>query len=85
MTNVKSLMLAAVTALTLTAGAAMAQEGGSFSPAGTDFWAARNLGAGQAPVANAVQSGHGVQSGSSDTTLDPGMRAYEQYNPYLGN
>ncbi len=54
MNTVKTLMLAAVTALSLTAGAAMAQEGGSTYPVAPDYWAPKAAGGGQ------------IQSGSSD-------------------
>jgi hypothetical protein len=53
MTTTKSLMLAAMTALSLSAGAAMAQEGGSTYPV--------------APVARPAGTGL-TQSGSSDVT-----------------
>ena len=53
MNTVKFHVLAAVTALALSAGAAMAQEGGSTYPVAPDYWAPK---AGQ------------VQSGSSDVT-----------------
>ena len=57
MTTTKSLMLAAMTALTLSAGAAMAQEGGSTYPV--------------APVAQPAGAGL-TESGSSDvTTQEP--------------
>jgi len=92
MTNMKTLMLAAVAALALSAGAASAQEMGSSFYTGTDYWAAHNFPAGQAaPTANRLgasqSAGRGVQSGSSDRLIDQdaGMRAYLQYNPYGGN
>jgi hypothetical protein len=58
MTTLKSLMLAAVTALSLGASAAMAQEGGSTYPL--------------APVAQPAGTGL-TQSGSSDVTIEAPM------------
>jgi hypothetical protein len=52
--TMKTLMLAAVTAVSLGASAAMAQEGGSTYPVTPDYWAPKAAGAGQ------------IQSGSSD-------------------
>jgi len=81
MKNMKTLMLAAATALTLSTGAAMAQEQGgpSFAPT---TWSIPALTAG---VAEANQD-HGIQAGSSDAIRneDLGMRAYDAYNPYAG-
>ena len=54
MNTVKTVMLAAVTALSLGAGAAMAQEGGSTYPVAPDYWAPKAAGMGL------------IQSGSSD-------------------
>ena len=54
MKTVKFHVLAAVTALALSAGAAMAQEGGSTYPATPDYWAPKAAG----PAL--------IQSGSSD-------------------
>jgi hypothetical protein len=56
MNTVKLHVLAAVTALALSAGAAMAQEGGSTYPVAPDYWSGKAVGAGL------------VQSGSSDVT-----------------
>jgi hypothetical protein len=71
MNTMKTLMLAAVTALSLGAGSAMAQESGGPSMPTIDYWAAKQIAAEQATRANQVQSGQ-VQSGSSDvSTLRP--------------
>jgi hypothetical protein len=60
MKTVKFHVLAAVTALALSAGAAMAQEGGSTYPVAPDYWA---------PKAGETVT---IQSGSSDVTpADP--------------
>jgi hypothetical protein len=68
MTTLKSLMLAAVTALSLSAGAAMAQEGGSTYPA--------------APVAQHAGTGL-TQSGSSDVTTQAPMN-WQSLPPFAG-
>jgi len=82
MKNMKTLMLAAVTALTLGTGAAMAQEQGgpSFAPT---TWSIPALAHGVAAQAN---PDHSIQAGSSDAIRneDLGMRAYDAYNPYAG-
>jgi hypothetical protein len=90
MTTTKTLMLAGLAALSLGMGTAMAQEGGSFSPAGPDYWAVQNLARQQAANRLATQRPQAqnkfVNSGSSDRSsdLDAGMRAYNAYNPYAG-
>jgi hypothetical protein len=60
MKTTKALILAGVTALTLGAGSAMAQEGGPSMPT-IDYWAAKQISAeqaqAQAPRTNQVQSG----------------------------
>jgi hypothetical protein len=56
MNNVKIHVLAAVIVLALSAGAAMAQEGGSTYPVAPDYWAPKAAGSGL------------IQSGSSDVT-----------------
>jgi hypothetical protein len=63
MTNMKTLMLAALATLSLGVGSAMAQEGGPSMPT-MDFWTANVIAAQQAAAANVHQS---VQAGSSDT------------------
>jgi len=82
MKNMKTLMLAAVTALTVGTGAAMAQEQGgpSFAPT---TWSIPALTAG---VAAQAHQDHGIQAGSSDAIRneDLGMKAYDAYNPYAG-
>lgn len=60
MNTSKTLLLAAVTALTLGVGSAMAQEGPSMPT--IDYWAAQAIAARQAQVV----SPNAVQSGSSD-------------------
>ncbi len=57
MNTTKTLMLAAVTALSLGAGSAMAQESGGPSMPTIDYWAARQIAAEQATWANQVQYG----------------------------
>ncbi len=57
MNTMKTLMLAAVTALSLGAGSAMAQESGGPSMPTIDYWAAKTLAAEQATGANQIQSG----------------------------
>jgi len=86
MKTTKTLMLAGLTALSLGIGTAMAQEGGSFSPAGPDFWQTNNAAAPLAAAATATPTHSAIQSGSSDRTtgVDTGMQAYDQYNPYVG-
>jgi len=83
----KTLMMAAVTALTLGTGAAMAQEQGgpSFAPTTWSIPALPGTSGHAAPRASLNQS-QDVQSGSSDAARneDFGMRAYDQYNPYAG-
>jgi hypothetical protein len=60
MNTMKFHVLAAVAALAVSAGAAMAQEGGSTYPVAPDYWAPK--------AAGTVQ----IQSGSSDVaTADP--------------
>jgi hypothetical protein len=72
MKTTKTLFLAAVTALTLGAGAAMAQEGGPSMPP-PDFWAAR------VTVIDQVGGGT-IQSGSSDvSTLRGDVPAHYDY------
>ncbi len=67
--NTKTLMLAVVTALSLGAGSAMAQEGAPSMPT-VDYWAAKASPVGTAPAASAVSVNH-VQSGSSDDENSP--------------
>jgi hypothetical protein len=57
MNTMKTLMLAGVTALSLGAGSAMAQEGGGPSMPTIDYWAAKEIAAEQAARANQIQSG----------------------------
>jgi hypothetical protein len=75
----KSLILAAVTALTLTTGAAMAQEQGGPSFAPTTWSAPRS-------VAPQSSQSTGLQFGGSDAihNEDLGMKAFDAYNPYVG-
>ena len=90
MTATKTLMLAGLAALSLGMGTAMAQEGGSFSPSGPDFWATQNLARQQTAnhfATQGTQAQHQVvNAGSSDriSGLDDGMRAFNAYNPYAG-
>jgi len=83
MKTVKTLMLAAVTALTIGTGAAMAQEQGgpSFAPTTWSIPALTTV-----PAASQANQHQGVQAGSSDAIRneDLGMRAYDAYNPYAG-
>jgi hypothetical protein len=58
----KTLMLASVTALSIGAGAAMAQEGGSNYPVTADYWAPGSIAAREAQAAGSVR----IQAGSSD-------------------
>ena len=85
MTNMKTLMLAAVTALTLGTGAAMAQEQGgpSFAPTTLSIPALPSV---TGTAASQANQDHGIQAGSSDAIRneDLGMKAYDQYNPYAG-
>jgi hypothetical protein len=67
MNTVKIHVFAAVVALALSAGAAMAQEGGSTYPVTADYWSPSSITARQAQAGGSVQ----VQSGSSDVTPDP--------------
>ena len=67
--NTKTLMLAVVTALSLGAGSAMAQEGAPSMPT-VDYWAAKAIPAGGAPASPAVSVNH-AQSGSSDDENSP--------------
>jgi hypothetical protein len=77
MTNMKTLMLAAVATLSLGVGSAMAQEGGPSMPT-MDFWAAKAIAAQQAAAANAHQA---IQAGSSDTdTVHSGTGRGAQIN-----
>jgi len=84
MTNTKAFMLAALTALTLGTGAAMAQEQGGPSLA-PQTWSVPALPGAISPTANQNRS-QDIQSGSADAIRneDFGMRAYDQYNPYAG-
>jgi hypothetical protein len=66
MTHTKTLMLAGLTALSLGAGTAMAQEGGNTYPVAPDYWAPSSIAARQAEVE--VAGAGRVQSGSSDVT-----------------
>ena len=85
MKNMKTLMLAVVTALTLGNGAAMAQEQGgpSFAPTTRSIPALPSVTGTVGSQANQDQS---IQAGSSDAIRneDLGMKAYDQYNPYAG-
>src|SRR5258708_33924348 len=86
MTNTKTLMLAAFTALTLGAGAAMAQEQGgpSFAPSidmqapaqSTWPWSTNRS-------AQSNQTHQAVQAGSAD--IATGLRASHRYHPYTGH
>jgi len=83
MMNTKTLMLAAVTALTLSAGVAMAQEiGPSFAPETSSI---PSLSANPS-AARAQSQGQGVQFGGSDLMHgdNQSMRAFDQYNSYAG-
>jgi hypothetical protein len=84
MTNTKTLMLAAFTAITLTAGAALAQEQGgpSFAPS-IDLQSPAQQTWPWSTNRSAAQTNRQVQAGSAD--IDSGMRAYDLYNPYTGN
>jgi hypothetical protein len=66
MNTMKTLGIAAVTALSLGIGFAMAQEGGGPSMPTVDYWAARTIAVDR--VAHAIQ----VQSGESDLTSPRG-------------
>ena len=59
--NTKTLMLALVTALSLGAGSAMAQEGAPSMPT-ADYWSVKATPANSAPPAGA----HRISAGSSD-------------------
>jgi hypothetical protein len=65
MNTMKTLTIAAVTALSLGAGSAMAQEGGGPSMPTVDYWAAKTITTNQASAAQTNQ----VPSGSSDTDM----------------
>ena len=65
MNTMKVLMLAGFTALSLDLGTAMAQEGGSTSPAAPDYWAPSTIAVRAAKAAVAGRN----RSGSSD--VDP--------------
>src|ERR1700722_27104 len=67
MLNTKALLLAAVTALTIGARTAMAQEGGGPSMATVDFWGGKAIAAQQARTTMPVR----VQAGASDVTALP--------------
>jgi hypothetical protein len=90
MVTTRTLILAGLAALSLEMGTAFAQEGGSFSPAGPDYWAGQNLARQQTASGFATQGTEAphkfVNSGSPDRIgdLDAGMRAFDAYNPYAG-
>ncbi len=67
--NTTTLMLAVVTALSLGASFATAQEGAPSMPT-VDYWAARASPAAPAPASPAASVNH-VQSGSSDDENSP--------------
>jgi len=85
MKNMKSVMLAAATVLTLGTGAAMAQEQGgpSFAPT---TWSIPALPSVTGTAGSQASQDQSVQAGSSDAIRneDLGMKAYDQYNPYAG-
>jgi hypothetical protein len=85
MNTTKTLTLAAVTALSLCFGAAMAQEQGGPSFAPTTWSIPALPSATIAPQASQNGS-QALQFGSSDAIRneDLGMKAYDAYNPYTG-
>jgi hypothetical protein len=72
----KTLMLAGVTALSIGASAAMAQEGGSNYPVTPDYWAPSSIQAREARTAGAVR----IQAGSSDVEPTPAGTAQPPMN-----
>jgi hypothetical protein len=80
MTNTKTLMLATFAALSLSAGAAMARQ--TAVPAPSSAATSTNSTVIQT---NQVRSQLMPSESTDQRNEDYGMRAYDAYNPYLGN
>jgi hypothetical protein len=80
MTNTKTLMLATFAALSLSAGAAMAQQTAVPAASSAGTYANHTV-----IQTNQVRSQAMPSESIDQRNEDYGMRAYEAYNPHLGN
>jgi hypothetical protein len=71
MNTMKVLMLAGFTALSLDLGTAMAQEGGSTSPAAPDYWAPSTIATREAKAARADQNKSDLSGADTPSQQSP--------------